>query len=154
MKIGLPLLLSLLLSIESTAQGPDPKLVDEFGNVHCEGLIGRLDLFLAELSNSKDGSGLVVLYEGKYINYTSQRSYLVAPVFGEVNIRANLIRNHFKGRGFDPSRITFASGGFRDEHLVELWVIPPGGTYPKPKPTRDKIEYRKGKPSTVLPSCP
>lgn len=147
--------LAIFLGISfAVAQRPAPKLIDEFGNVPCDDWLGRLDLFLAELSNSEDRSGVVVLYEGKYVNYTRRSDYLTAPVFGEVHLRANLIRNHFTNRRFDLSRITFVSGGFRDEHLVELWSTLRGGNYPKPKPTRETLEYRKGKPSSIFPSCP
>lgn len=148
-------LITILLSISfSIAQRPEPKLIDEFGNVPCDDWLGRMDLFLAELSNFKDRSGLVILYEGKYIDYSKRRNPLVAPVVGEVNMRANLIRRHFEGRRFDLGRITFVSGGFRDEHLVELWSIPRGGSYPKPKPTRETVAYRKGSPSDLYASCP
>jgi hypothetical protein len=92
------------------------------------------------------------MYEGKYYDYVRERQML--PVFGEVNMRANLIRSHLRNRRFDQGRITYISGGSRDDHLIELWTIPPGVTYPELKPTRENITYRKGKPSSILASCP
>ena len=153
MKLAVALFLILLASIASTAQRPGPRLIDEFGNVPCDDWLGRLDLFGAELRNNPKSTGLIVLYEGKYFNYQYNR--LVLPIFGDVHIRANEIRNHFARRGFPANlSITFMTGGFRDDHLLELWLLPPGADFPKPKPTRESIAYRSGKASSIFPSCP
>jgi hypothetical protein len=152
MKPSLAFMAILLGVTFAGAQRVDRKLIDAFGNVPCDDWLGRLDLFLAELQNDPKSSGLIVMYEGRYYDYRTERQML--PVFGEVNLRANLIRSHLRNRRFDPSRITFILGGNRDDHLIELWAIQPGVTYPELKPTRDKIKYRKGKPSSILASCP
>ncbi|MEO5858120.1 MAG: hypothetical protein ABIR33_04140 [Pyrinomonadaceae bacterium] len=147
--------ITILLSISlSIAQSPEPKLIAEFGNVGCEDWLGRMDLFLDELSNSKDRSGVVIFYEGNYINRSKRPNPLVAPVIGEGNMRANFMRQYFAHRRLDMSRIIFVSGGFRNEHLIELWSVIPGGKYPKPRPTRESIKYRKGVPSESYDSCP
>ncbi|MGD9631245.1 MAG: hypothetical protein AB7V18_18565 [Pyrinomonadaceae bacterium] len=145
---------SILLFVSIiTAQRSTPTLIDEFGNVPCEDWVGRLDLFLALLYNQPNSTGVIVLYEGKYWSY--EKDALVWPVFGEVHLRANLIRSHFDYRGLQGNRrVLFLTGGFRDEHHVELWLVPLGAALPKPKPTREATSYRRGKATTIYQSCP
>ena len=152
MKFSLSVTFLLLFSLGAFAQGSEARLREEFGNVPCDDLIARLDMFLAEVHNEPSSRGVVVLYEGKYWSYEKEK--LVRPVFGEVQMRANLIRSHFSFRGFPTDRILFVSGGFRDEHHAELWLVPPGAPLPKPKPSLKSVQYRKGKPTSIIPSCP
>lgn len=152
MKLTLPFIILLGISVVG-AQSSTPTLIDEFGNVPCEDWVGRLDLFLAELHNHPASKGVIVLYEGKYWNYAKEA--LVWPIFGEVHIRARMIRDHFSHRGYyDHKRVVFITGGIRDEHYIGLWLVPSGATFPKPKPTRETIRYRKGKATTIYPTCP
>lgn len=71
---------------------------------------------------------------------------MLLPRRGEADFRVQIIRDHIKLRRYDPSRILFISGGFREEQKTEFWLVPKGADLPKPTPTLDKMDYRKGQP--------
>ena len=141
------ILLLLILAVPIAAQQVDAVLVDQFESVPCEDAVGRLDSFLVDLQNSSGWKGVVIGYEGRYLDYRMDK--YVLPVLGQINSRVELIRNHIEFRRFDPSRIVFISGGFRENHQFELYKVPPGGKFPVAKPTLDSMKYRRGKPSPI-----
>lgn len=138
----------------ASSQQTDAGLIDEFERYNCEDFIGRLDVFLAELSVNGGAKGVIVLYEGKYPQFGRSQAVMVPPVFGEVHSRFALFRNHIQARNFDIGRILFISGGFRENHYGEFWLVPVGSALPIPKPTLKTMQYRKGKPTSIFPSCP
>lgn len=146
--------LFLLIQLSVHAQRVEANLIDEFERYNCEDFIGRLDFFLAELSKSTDLRGAIIMYEGKYPKDGDVESELVRPVFGEIQGRVELFRSHVKNRGVNIKKIAFISGGFRENHWVELWLVPPGASFPVPKPTLRSMRYRKGRPTSIFPSCP
>jgi hypothetical protein len=142
------------LLIPVNAQRVDARLIDEFERYNCEDFIGRLDSFLAELTVNDGARGVIVLYEGKYPRFGESQTVMVPPVFGEVHSRFVLFRIHIQARNFDIGRIIFISGGFRENHYGEFWLVPRGSALPTPKPTLQTMRYRKGKPTSIFPSCP
>ena len=143
-----------LLAINIFAQAKEARRIDEFGVIPCGDFRSRLDNFLAKLQNESKSKGFVIVYEGKYsyqiydqYPLTKLKTYL--PAFGESNYRTQVMMNHFKFRSFPSDKYLFISGGFRENHAVELWIVPNGATSPKPTPTLDKINYRKGKPIKI-----
>ena len=69
------------------------------------------------------------------------------PKPGEVEARVGRIRSYLtKRRGIPPASIVVMNGGYDNNYLVQLWVVPPEAGLPTPKasPVKD-IQYRKGK---------
>jgi len=128
---------------------------EEFGELECEGLRGRLDNFLVHLRNTPTAEGFVIVYEGKYSRpiYDRQgnlkyKDYL--PAVGEAKYRTKVMSNHFKLRRFPADRISIIDGGFRENFTVEFWIVPAGAKPPAASPTLDKVKYRKGKPARII----
>lgn len=146
------ILLLTILAVSAVAQRAEAVLVDQFGSVPCEDFRSRLDTYFAELSDSPGWQGVVISYEGDYTDYRPSKPKVVRPVLGEVNALVHIIRKHIEFRAFDPSRVIFISGGFRENHEFEFYKVPPGGKYPIAKPTLTSMKYRRGKP-TPLTGC-
>lgn len=123
------LLLAATTSLSVRAQnGEDnstPILVEEFSLVGDCDFGGRLDLFLAELSQKPDFLGYVINYKGIDELPQERDSYA----------RETAIANHIAFRNFDGSRITILRGGYRAEITTELWIAAPGVSPPQPSKT-------------------
>lgn len=123
---------------DEAASSAEPVLVDEFGMVgECE-FRGRIDTFLAELSQK---SGV----QGYIINYKSAAEL---PGDRDAFGRERYIANHIGFRNFDSSRITIVRGGYRSEIATELWVVPAG--VEPPEPTRTVPEPTTPEGETLL----
>lgn len=147
-------LVFLFLFINIFAQNKEARKIDEFGVVPCEEFRARLDSFLSELQIAGQSKGFIIVYEGNYSyriydQYPNTKFKTYLPSFGESNYRTQVMINHFKFRNFDPSKYLFISGGFREKHEIEFWIVPNGVKPPKASPTLDKIKYRKGKPIKI-----
>ena len=123
---------------DEQAPSTEPVLVDEFGRVGDCDFGGRIDAFLAELSQ-KPG------YQGYIIDYKS-----VAELPGDRDSfsRELHISNHIRMRNFDASRITIVRGGYRSDIATELWAVPPG--VKEPEPTRTVPEPTTPEGETLL----
>ena len=112
-------------------------LVDSFG-VAANGYIrSLLDSFAVNLQNNPTAKGYVVIYGGRIEGRRDAAR------------RETLIRNHFRFRNFDESRITFIRGGFRETVSTDLWLAFDNAV-PIPTPTVDEkfvvIPKPKAKP--------
>ena len=100
-------------------------LSDEFTRVgDCE-FGGRMDTFLAELSNKPEHQGYIINYKAADELPGDRDSFA----------RDRMIANHLAFRNFDRSRITLIRGGYREEMSTELWIAPPGVQPPAPSRT-------------------
>ncbi|NNE98532.1 MAG: hypothetical protein HKN25_05875 [Pyrinomonadaceae bacterium] len=135
--------------------GQAPRKVDEVEKYNCEGLMARLDAFAVDIQYDRGkGFGYVVAYEGRYTRRLynlktgkslGEKAFL--PRFGEVNVRAEYIRDYLiNRRGLEKRSLMLVNGGFREEHGVELWIVPRFGKLPKLSRTVAKIKYRRGIP--------
>lgn len=140
MKISLPkrfLKFLLIISLPLVVMGQDiavadddhgaseAVLLDEFGRLsECE-LRSRIDMFMAELSEKPQMQGYIINYNGTD----------VLPAQYGVLSRERELMNHVRLRRFDASRITLVNGGYRDEIITELWLVPPDAVDPKPSRT-------------------
>ncbi|MDQ3748426.1 MAG: hypothetical protein M3367_05320 [Acidobacteriota bacterium] len=152
--LSFSLIFFIFLAFSASAQTKEARKIDEFGVIPCGDFRSRLDNFLAKLQNELRSKGFVIVYEGKYSyqiydQYPKTKLKTYLPAFGESNYRTQIMMNHFKFRNFPSDKYLFISGGYRENHAVELWIIPNGATPPKPTPTLDKINYRKGKPIKI-----
>ena len=144
-------LLIFLFVFNISAQEKETRQVGKLSSYwQCEKVRMVVDSFLIELQNNPQSTGFIIVYEGKYSEQIydkgklKTRTYL--PRYGEAFYRTQIIRDHIKLRRFSPDRVLFINGGFLQEHEIEFWIVPNGAELPKPNPTLDKIEYRKGKP--------
>src|SRR6185503_7778641 len=84
----------------------------------------RLDNLAVELQNDPSSTTYIFAYGGRTIRGGHADRLIV---------RA---RDYLVGqRGIDGSRMILASGGFREEDCVEVWIVPQGAKAPQPSPT-------------------
>lgn len=119
-------------------ESPVPVLLDEYGMVGECDFGGRLDTFLAELSQKPDHQGYIINYKSAAELLDERDSFA----------REKAMTNHIAFRNFDSSRITIVRGGYRSEYSTELWLIPPGAE--PPPPSRTVPEPRIQDESTFL----
>ena len=104
-------------------QKPEAKLFDELAkNLNSEERSARIDALLSELSNNPNSKAVVVFYCGKKCYYGEF----------EAHIRG-IKKMKLDARNFDSSRFVFIQGGYRNESLIQLWVVPDGAGLPLPK---------------------
>lgn len=97
-------------------------LIDEFGRLGGCNLGARMDVFMLTLLKDPSLRGYVISYQD--VNVPLGR-------IDRLVYEATFI-NHMQLRRFDPSRITFIRGGFRQDVHNEYWVVPSGGKLPEP----------------------
>lgn len=135
-------LIVLTFAFGISAQEKEAELYDEFGVITCEHIRKQLDLFIIELNNRPNSYGYVITYDGRYEGKLS--------VWGETYFLTNQIIRHFKHRNFPLNRILFVNGGFRENYIRKFYIVPKRTKPPKPKPTLDKMRYRKGKLKGII----
>lgn len=121
--------------------------IDKFGNTCCEDELARLDNFAVQLRNEPDAQGYIIFYEGRRYGYCYKYRPRI-PRRGEAEARVARIKPYLvETRGFDSSRLIVINGGYREEWMAELWIVPKGANPPKPTPTLTKkdIKFRRGK---------
>jgi hypothetical protein len=95
--------------------------VDEFGTLPEEELTGRLDKFLSHVSPSDQA------YIFAYAGRTNVRGYASSSL--------RQIRAHALKAGISSDRLVTMDGGFREDAVYELWLVPIGSEAPRPSPT-------------------
>lgn len=111
--------LSLLFAAAvSGQQSPQAVLVDEFGRLACDELLGRLDVFFAELRAVPQAVGLVAVH-------TSANDRHEGVIVQEI------IKAHSKWRGIDQRSLHFVRSDSHRGRLVQLWQVSPGAETPK-----------------------
>ena len=155
-RVYLIAILFLTLGVGANGQeAPKAVLVDEFGNLPCDDLLGRLDHFAYEVSKDKGSSGFAVIFPGDNVfeNIAYERA----------------IRNNSAFRSFPKNLVRTILTKRKGTLKLELWKIPDGGPLvvsevptdyklPVSKRTRfvdDSVEVIKfeGKPEIVRDGC-
>ena len=143
--LGFLLLLSFVFMV--SAQTKETQKFDEFGNISCDDLTSRLEVFFLELKGDKTLKGYVLIYEGNLlIPLYNKDGKTVRPRRGEAKGFIKSMQSREKFYSFYDKRIVFIESGFRKNFTVELWLVPNGAALPKLTPTLKKMKYRKGKP--------
>jgi hypothetical protein len=138
--------LILLSVICVSAQEIEAYKFTELSSLWRSETLREVDRFLFELIDNPQAKGFVIFYEGKYA-CNSEKTKMLLPRYGETACRVQAVRNHIKlRRTFPIDRILFIDGGFREEQTIEFWIVPKQAELPKPGPTLDNMQYRKGKP--------
>jgi hypothetical protein len=142
-----------LLSLSGRAQ--EPVLVDEFPVLGCDHYLMRLDNILSEARNNPAAQVHVLIYEGREVAYNSRtkKSELMLPTFGSADAKFRSIKKRLAYRELPPDRFRFVKAGFREDFILQAWLVPPGAKSPVQSPTLSKIRYRKGKPRGFCIEC-
>jgi hypothetical protein len=107
---------------------------DEFGPMKLGDRSARLDNFAIELQSDPTAQGYLVAYGGR-------RS---SPITAKTTL--NLFSAYLtKTRGINATRIVTIDGGYRDEPITELWIVPSGAMPPGATPTVDPSEVSSPK---------
>ena len=110
----------------------DPVKFDEYGKILWSDEKARLDNAAIYLQREPAN---FVLY---LVGYGGQRACT-----GEAQVRVLRAKNHLVGkRGIPSSRVVSIDGGYRDEQMVEVWLLPREIGEPTPTPTVDKSEVQ------------
>ena len=155
MKILFGFVFFILSFANILAQTKEARKIDELVDYFCDDMLARLDVFASQTLNEPNAKGFLIIYEGKYSvsvynKYGNGKRQLVLPKFGEANVRGQIMRRHLINfRNLSKEKFLFVSGGFREHHTVELWVVPNGANSPKPTPTLENMKYRKGEPIDI-----
>ncbi len=110
----------------------DPVMFDMYGKILWSDEKARLDNAVFSLRREPAN---FVLY---LVGYGGQRGCI-----GEGQARVLRAKNHIVGkRGIPSSRVISIDGGFRDEQMVEVWLLPREIGEPTPTPRLDKSEVQ------------
>lgn len=142
----LSFLLLLLFAACVSAQTNEARKVDEFGEIFCDDMIGRLGNLGIGLKGKPESIAFIISYEGKYPVYSGKKKKYILPRFGESNARTQAMKERLYFLQYDPKKFIFIDGGFREKYTVEFWIVPKGAIPPKSTPTLKTIKYRKGNP--------
>lgn len=94
-------------------------LVDEFGELSCEDMEARIELYVRELAKDADAPGWVETFapKGEFLYSLQVESQILGMV------------ESFNSKGdikVDPNRILFEYGGIEKSGRTRLWIIPKG----------------------------
>ena len=122
---------------------------DEFGDIKCEDEMARLDNFAIQLQHEPQAKGVIIFFGGKTF-----RGKL--PKRGEAEARAARLKPYLvRRRGIPTNQVIVINGGYAEEWLAELWVVPPGASMPTSFATVPvtEIKFRKGKANPRFYRC-
>ena len=84
----------------------------------------RLDNFAIQLQREPESSGYIIVYAGRLARAD------------EAQARAERAKNYLVNvRNIESKRLITIDGGYQEESLVELYIVPRGAPAPTPKPT-------------------
>jgi hypothetical protein len=119
-------------------QRPKARKIDEYGPSTKSDLNNHLDNFAIELQNDPTAQGYTIAYGGRHsVPGTGQKTADAAK------------RYLVDVRGIESDRIVTKDGGYKDEVMTELWVVPSGATPPTASPRVDPSEIKKPKPKAT-----
>jgi hypothetical protein len=140
------------------AQTNESEKITEFGLKQCGQLAALVDGSFQYFQKEKNAKFYVIYYEGKKFEYsvfnrkTQKYDKFTEPVRGYALNRAKEIILLIK-RGYKPKKgqIVLIDGGFKEELLFELWIVPKSAAPPKLTPTVSEkdMKFSKGKPPRV-----
>lgn len=113
---------------------------DEYGPLAPKDENARLDNFVNEIQMDPQAQAYVIAYGGR------------AGKAGDAQRAANKAKDYLvKKRGIDSSRVVVMDGGYREQAMTELWLVPSGANPPQPEPT---VKPNKTKPATPAKKPP
>jgi hypothetical protein len=165
MKIIIPVILSLVLSVSAFAQEAvtETQKIDEFGapSVRCCDFGARVDFAMITQRANPGSQVHVVYYSGRKYETTRrdrqgrEKTVLINPMRNEYRDfqKGFMIRAAFQK--VDMTNFILVNGGYRERMAVEVWLVPAGAEPPKPLPTIDEktVKFRKGTPRRFARIC-
>ena len=119
-------------STTTIVDAPMNRKIDEFGAMNnTEDQYARLDNLSVELNNDPASSTVLLFYAGR----TSR--------IGAIEALTNQTKKYLITRGIAASRILPINGGFREQGLIEMWLVPANGGIPYATPTVDPSEVKQ-----------
>lgn len=126
---------------------------DAYWSGYVEDQAAQLDGFAQALKLEPDSRGYMIAYAQYYVSrppeapfYDHTRGYfrtLIDPP-GLIGKMLRRDRNYLsKVHGINPSRVVIVNGGYSEGRAIELWIVPPGASAPKPVPTAFPPKRRK-----------
>jgi len=115
------LIFTVLLGMNTPAQDPEARLVDDYGNLPCEDQMARLDSYFIELQNDPAAQGHI-------FHYGSARAVAIAE---------RQKRSYMRVRNMPPDRIVFVNAGPARSIRTQFWIVPPGAAPPEPEAPSD-----------------
>ena len=96
--------------------------------------IASVQTFASLLQKSPTSRAYVIAYNGT-IGWGTDSSIRSVKRPGVATKTALTAKSFLVKNGIDPNRVVAINGGYRDSNRnVELWIVPEGGTRPKPTP--------------------
>jgi hypothetical protein len=118
----------------SVMKKAEARKMDEYGKLRANDENARLDNFAIELQNDPTAQGYIIGYGGRIGRA------------GDGQKAADKAKTYLvKKRGLASDRAMAMDGGHREEHTIELWIVPSGAQPPSPSPTVDPSEVKPAK---------
>ena len=138
-----------------TAFSQQAKQIDAFERLSCDDYLSRMDSAIAEASNNPLSTVYILIYEVKEVRYNSRKKKdeMVFPNFGSAKAKIDSIKKYLSLRKSPIKNLSFIEAGFRENSMVEIWLVPKDASPPKPTPTLNKMRYRKGRASGFCTDC-
>lgn len=120
-------------SSTTMVEGKVSRKFDEFGAmVNTEDQYARLDNLTVDLQNDPTSRAVLLFYAGR----KSRK--------GAIEALTEQTKKYLTARrGIPASRIVLQNGGFRENGLIEMWVMPQGAEPPTASPTVDPSEAQQ-----------
>jgi len=111
------LCLTIVISSGTIGHAQQPRKFDMYGNLAWSDEKPRLDLVAIQLDQLKHDSADFVAY---FVVYGGRFGCV-----GEARARALRIKNYLVHRwGIEPTRVMWSDGGYREEFVAEVWILP------------------------------
>lgn len=129
-KTFVSILIIVVLGLNASAQNNDEnkiKLTETARLVESSPYQGseiaslKIDVLRNEMRNNPNSKGVFVIYCGKNCQY------------GEVEAHINGLSASLNGKGWKTSEFAILQGGYREELIVEYWMVPENACLPIPK---------------------
>ncbi len=109
----------------STRVDSYPYKIDEFSHILYSELSARFDGFMFYLIDEPNSTGYMIIYGSRDGNKK------------DVARMVKMTNQIMVFRRYDSSRVIIVDGGYREEMMIEFYVVPAGVEPPKPTPTLD-----------------
>jgi hypothetical protein len=126
--LACPAAASCSLIIERNA--PQSSRFDSYGAIGRKAEIARLNGFAIELKNQPGAQGYLLVYGGRWGRTGKAQKVATRSV------------QYLKARGIDAGRIVSVDAGFKEELIIDLWLVPTGAIPPQPDPAVDRGEVK------------
>ncbi|HEY8561712.1 MAG TPA: hypothetical protein VIL74_15155 [Pyrinomonadaceae bacterium] len=148
-------LLSIIFAFTVSAQKPEARKIDEFGDHPCSLVLNAVPAYYVAMGEIPGSTLFIIYYEGKHFKENvwnkklkSYESKWVYPRRGDALNRAKEVGLVAKDNKFSVENLVYVNGGYREKFTLEIWLVPPGAAQPEPASTLTEtdVTFEKGKP--------